>query len=271
MNKGSSAALDKWTSGALYDAWMGRWSRLIAREFIQWLGIPGGQRWLDVCCGSGMLSDAIASASFGPPASITGFDLSPGQVASARLRLGSSPAHFVLADAMALPFSNGSFDVAVCGLALNYIPDAARALREIARVTRPGATIAGYVWDYAGGAQFLRAFWDAAIAVDPEAPAFDQARRFAFCTPEGLKQLFDSSGLKNSEVQAIEIVTRFENFDDYWAPLTGGQGSAPNYLASRAEAIRERIQERVRANLPFGPDGAISMPARAWGIRAKRD
>jgi len=259
---------DKWTSGADYDQWMGRWSRLLAQEFLKWLQIPAGLRWIDVCCGSGVLSEAIAELN--APASIVGADISAEQINFASQHRARANVTFETADAMNLPFPDGRFDVAVCGLGLNYIPDPGRGLGEFCRVTRPGGTIAVYLWDYANGARFLREFWDAAISIDSEAATFDQARRFPICTPEGLHGLFQQGKLKDLRVHALEIVTSFTSFDDYWEPLLTGQGSAPNYLATRDKKIQAAIRERLRAALPASAPGAIELPARAWAVLGRR-
>ena len=260
--------MDRWTSGTDYDQWMGRWSRLLAREFLKWLSLPAGLRWIDVCCGSGIISEAIVERA--APASVVGVDASPEQTSFARQHRARLNATFETADAMALPFADAHFDVAVCGLGLNYIPNSQRALEEFCRVTRPGGTIAVYLWDYEQGARFLREFWDAAIAIDREAATFDQARRFPMCTQEGLQALFKQSKLDDPTVHPLDIVTRFTNFDDYWRPLLTGQGSAPNYLATRDQPTKTAIRERLRAALPTNVHGAIELPARAWAARARR-
>ena len=260
--------MDRWTSGAHYDQWMGRWSRLLAREFVKWLSLPAGLRWIDVCCGSGVIAEAVVECN--APASVVGIDVSPEQISFARQHRARPNVTFEIANAMALPFADASFDVAVCGLGLNYLPDPAQGLEEFCRVTRSGGTVAVYVWDYAHGARFLREFWDAAMAIDTEAAAFDQARRFSMCTPEGLQDLFERAKLENPSLHGLEIVTRFTSFDDYWDPLLTGQGSAPNYLAMRDKKIQAAIRERLRAALPANAQAAIELPARAWAIRARR-
>ncbi len=257
--------MDKWTSGAKYERWMGRWSRLVADEFVQWLATPARLAWLDVCCGSGVLSEAILERA--AAAKVCGIDASPAQIEFAQKHRGSGKAAFQAGDAGSLPFEDASFDVAVSGLGLNYLPEPQRALREMRRVVRRGGTIAGYVWDYREGARFLREFWDAAIAVDPEAPAIDQAQRFPFCTPDGLRELFESAELKPVATTALAITTRFTSFDDYWEPLLSEQGSAPNYVASRSPEVRSAIRERLRTSLPQGQGGEIVLPARAWAVR----
>ena len=167
---------------------------------------------------------------------------------------------------MALPFAEASFDVAVCGLGLNYVPDPERALLEMRRVTIPGAVIAVYLWDYAEGARFLREFWDAATAVDREALTYDQAKRFPLCNPNELRKLFEGVRLEQVKVRALDIATRFTSFDDYWQPLLTGQGSAPTYLATRDERTQKSIRERLRDSLTTDSEGAIELPARAWAV-----
>jgi SAM-dependent methyltransferase len=260
--------MDQWTSGAHYDQWMGRWSRLVAQEFLKWLDVPAGLRWLDVCCGSGMITEAIVERN--APAAVVGVDASVEQISFARQHRAYPNVSFETADAMALPFPDSSFDVVVCGLGLNYLPSPVRALEEFRRVTRLGGTIAVYVWDYAHGATFLRQFWDAAIAIDGEAATFDQAHRFPMCTQGGLRSLFEQAKLEALTSRALDVVTRFTGFDDYWEPLLTGQGSAPNYLAARDQQTQTAIRERLRAVLPANPQGAIELPARAWAIRARR-
>ena len=167
---------DRWTSGADYDQWMGRWSRLLAREFLKWLDLPHGLQWIDICCGSGVVTETIVELC--QPASIDGIDASSEQIEFARQHRAHPNVTFQTGNAMALPFADSSFDVAVCGLGLNYIPQPEQGLKEFRRVVRPEGTVAAYVWDYSEGARFLREFWDAAAAIDCEATDFDQAPPF---------------------------------------------------------------------------------------------
>jgi SAM-dependent methyltransferase len=257
-------AMDKWTSGVAYDQWMGRWSRLLAHEFLNWLNLPSNLRWLDVCCGSGVLTEAIVEHF--APARVAGVDASPQQIEFARELRARPAVTFQTGDAMALVFAEASFDVAVCGLGLNYVPEPKLALQEMRRVTVSGGVIAVYVWDYAEGARFLREFWDAAAAVDREASAHDQANRFPLCNPNELRNLVESACLDQVKVRALDITTRFTSFDDYWQPLLSGQGSAPSYLATRNERTRNAIRERLRDSLITDSDGAIVLPARAWAV-----
>jgi SAM-dependent methyltransferase len=259
---------DKWTSGAAYDQWMGRWSRLLAHEFLNWLSLPSDLRWLDACCGSGVLTEAIVDRC--APARVAGIDVSPQQIEFARVHRLRPAVSFETGDAMALPFTDSSFDVAVCGLGLNYVSEPERALQEMRRVTIPDGVIAVYVWDYAEGTRFLREFWDAAESADDEALAHDQAWRFPLCNREALGELFESVCLQHVRIGGLDISTRFASFDDYWRPLLTGQGSAPGYLATRDEHTQSAIRERLRASLTTDSEGAIQLPARAWAARGQR-
>jgi SAM-dependent methyltransferase len=260
--------MDKWTSGAAYDQWMGRWSCLLANEFLAWLSRSPNLRWLDVCCGSGVLTEAIVDLY--APAQVAGVDASSHQIEFAREHRAHPSVTFETGDAMALPFDEASFDVVVCGLGLNYVPEPEVALNEMRRVTIRQGVIAAYVWDYADGARFLRQFWDAAAAVDSEARAYDQGQRFPLCNHEALRNLFVRAGLAQVEVRSLDVITRFTSLDDYWQPLLTGQGSAPSYLATRDEVTRSAIRELLHASLPRSSGDAIELPARAWAVRGRR-
>jgi SAM-dependent methyltransferase len=150
---------------------------------------------------------------------------------------------------------------------LNFIPDQAQALREMARVTKPGGVVAAYVWDYADRMQMMRYFWDAVIALHPDAPEFDEGRRFPICRPEPLVALFQSIGLDQVAVRSIDIPTHFRNFEDYWTPFLGGTGTAPSYVMSLTEREHIELRDTLQAHLPVGSDGSIDLIARAWAVR----
>lgn len=247
---------------------MGRWSRLVAREFIAWLGVERDARWLDVGCGTGALTEAILRAA--RPVRVTAVDASAAYVATARQRAGDRRAVFAVGDALALPSPSASGDAAVSGLMLNFVPHPGRAVSEMARVVRDGGTAAAYVWDYAGRMELLRHFWDAAVALDPTAAELDEGRRFPICNAGGLDTLFRGAGLSDVEARAIDVPTGFRDFDDYWRPFLGGQGPAPGYVTSLRETARARLRDRLRHQLPTAPDGSIDLVVRAWAVRGRR-
>ncbi len=256
---------DVWAIGAAYEPYIGRWSRLVARVFVEWLGVSPGGRWIDVGCGTGALTETILAVA--SPASVEGVDPSTSYVEHAKAHVVDARARFVVGDSRELPQESVSADGVVSGLVLNFIPQPVLAVTEMARVVRPGGTIAAYVWDYADRMELLRRFWDAAIALDPRAAGVDEGRRFPICRPEMLGALFRESGLTRVEARAIDVPTVFKDFDDFWAPFLGGQGPAPTYVMSLSEDRRSRLRERIRDALPIGSDGSIALTARAWAVR----
>jgi SAM-dependent methyltransferase len=174
---------------------------------------------------------------------------------------------FDTADIRSLPYPAATFDAAVSGLVLNFVPAPLAAVQELARVTRAGGMVAAYVWDYGGEMQLMRHFWDVAVALDPSAAALDEGRRFPLCRPEPLAALWQQAGLRGVEVRAIDVPTRFRDFDDYWTPFLGAQGPAPGYVASLDRSRRAALRERIRAGLPVAEGGSINLQARAWAVR----
>jgi SAM-dependent methyltransferase len=257
---------DVWASGDRYEPYVGRWSRLVARDFVDWIAAPKGLRWLDVGCGTGALAQTVLDRA--APAEVLGVDPSDGFLANARRYVTDPRARFEIGDAQALPAGDGAFDAAVSGLVLNFVSDQAMAAREMRRAVKPGGIVAAYLWDYAGEMQMMRRFWDAAVALDPDARAKDEGVRFPLCRPEPLKALFAGAGLRDATVKAIDVPTVFKDFDDFWTPFLSGQAPAPGYCMSLSEERRAALRERLRATLPVRADGSIPLIARAFAIRA---
>jgi SAM-dependent methyltransferase len=256
-----------WGASDAYDRYMGRWSREVAPRFLAWMDAPAQHRWLDVGCGTGVLSAAILAATH--PAAILAVDTAEGFLDAARLRVTDPRASFQVGDALALPVADGAIDAAVSGLVLNFLPDKVAAVREMVRAVSPGGTVALYVWDYAGHMQIMRIFFDAATELDPGAAAFDDGIKAPICRPGPLRALFESAGLADVDVEAIDVPAAFDTFDDYWTPFLGGTGSAPKYCASLAEDERMRLRETVRQRLPTGPDGEILLAVRAFAVKGR--
>lgn len=261
-------AEDAWANGGAYDRYVGRWSRLVARDFIRQLAVPARALWLDVGCGTGTLVTTILELA--APVRIKGIDKSEAFVGLARQTIHDDRASFDVGDAQALPEASASYDAVVSGLVLNFVPKPELAAGEMLRVAKPGAVVGAYVWDYAGKMDLMRHFWDAAAALDTGAAAFQEGSRFTLCHPEPLAELFDRAGFDDVVVQAVDIDTVFRDFDDYWSPFLGGQGPAPTYAVSLPEEARAALRERIRAGLPVAPDGSIPLKARAWAVRCVR-
>lgn len=260
---------DAWEAAERYEPYVGRWSRLVAREFLDWLSVGPGRAWLDVGCGTGALTQTILDRQ--APSSVSGIDASPGFIEYARSRVrGGGIARFEVADARTLPLEAGSVDAAVSALVLNFVAEPGRAVAELSRVVRPGGIAGVYVWDYAGRMELMRHFWDAAVALDPSARDLDEGVRFPICKPEPLAKLFSDATFADIETRPIDVPTVFRDFDDYWTPFLGGQGPAPGYAMSLDESRRSVLREQIRTRLPAEADGSIHLVARAWAVRGRK-
>lgn len=256
-----------WESASAYERFMGRWSRELGRAFVTWLGVPPGRHWLEVGCGTGALTSAILE--IGRPASVVATDSSKQYVAHARAALPDHRVQFLAASADELPTRAAGYDVVASSLVLNFIPDPTAALRAMRSLAADHALVAACVWDYAGGMEFLRRFWDAAVELDPAARRYDEGERFPICSPSGLEAAFRRAGFSRIGVEALEVATRFQDFDDYWSPFVGGPGPAPGYLSSLSAQRQQDLAGRLAATLPRNRDGSIALTAKAWAARAE--
>lgn len=250
-----------------YDIYVGRWSRLVAPLFIDWLGAPGAGRWLDVGCGTGALTLAILRHA--KPAAVTGLDPARDYLAAAQADPAMRGVRFLVGSAHDLPFPDGSFDMAVIGLSLAAIPDPQRAVDELRRVLRPGGIAATYVWDFAGRMEVLRHFWDAAIALDPAAQRRDPGHQIACANPAALAALFGNGGLDAVTTEALDANCWFEDFDDYWTGFLLGEGEAARYCRELDPERRTLLRHTLRERVPAEPDGSLRLTARAWAVRGR--
>ena len=156
----------------------------------------------------------------------------------------------------------------VAGLVLNFVPEPAPAVAEMARATRPGGAVGAYVWDYSGGMQRMRSFWAAVAATDPPAAALDPSPTFAMCRPEPLAELFAAAGLGDVAVEAIDLPMAFRDLDDFWLPYTmAGASSAQRYVTGLDDDRQAALREQLRATLPVATDGSLRLVDRAWAVR----
>lgn len=259
-----SSVQDPWCGGSDYEAFMGRWSRRLAPRFVAWINVADDLHWLDVGCGTGALTGAICGEA--APASVLGCDPAEPLVEFARQSVENPVASFAVAGAGGLPGRAHGYGCVASLLALNFFPDPAAAIIEMRRLASAGGTVAACVWDYAGGAEFLCYFWDAAAAVAPAAAELGEGRRFPICHPDPLTQLFSAGGLGDVRCEALQISTRFTSFDDYWASFRGGTGPAPAFVAGLDPDRRAALGRRLETALPRDADGAIDLVARAWAV-----
>ena len=260
-------ARDAWTTGTAYERYMGRWSRLLGGAFLEWLRPAPHAHWLEIGCGTGALTSSIAELA--RPASLTACVPAAPFVEHARDALADERVSFDVAAADHLPRREGGFDFIVSGLVLNFIPQIEGAVESMRERARSGGTVAAYVWDYRGGLEFLQRFWEAAVALDPDAEQLDEARRFERWTAAAIARLFTDAGLVGVESSKLEVMTEFSDFQDYWRPFLGGTGPAPSYVASLADERRARLEIELESRLGLAHGGPIRLRASAVAVRAE--
>lgn len=265
MTASSGDQQEIFSEAQAYERFMGRWSRALAPLLVRFAGVRDGDVVLDVGAGTGALTASIAEAA--PSSRIVGIDPAAPYVAVAQAKQGSMRIGFEVGDAQKMRFDNDAFDRTLSLLVMNFIPDAARALGEMQRVTRKGGTIAAAVWDYGDGMEMLRVFWDEAIALKPDSDARDE-RHMPLCRRGELAALWKKQGLQDVAEEALTIRTRFESFDDYWSPFLQKQGPAGAYVAALSDAERVELAGRLRRRLlGVAADRPFELSARAWAVR----
>lgn len=258
------AQFDAWSAGQNYEHYMGRWSRQMAVEFLRWLAPQRRASWLEIGCGTGALTAALLADC--NPKSILAIEPSQDFITYARSMVTDKRVSFEVADAGQLPAADDTMDIVTSALVLNFISDKRAALAEMKRVLKPEGLLSFYVWDYPGGGMgFIDAFWRAAARIDEKALALDEARRFPFCTRDGLKALCQEAGLASPIVEPLEIETMFPDFEAFWRPFTLGAGPAPGYCKALSDDQRAGLKARLAETL--GADGPIRLVGRAWAVK----
>lgn len=250
-----------------YEQLMGRWSTLLARPFLAFSGLAGGERVVDVGCGTGSLTFALTEAA--DVASVDAIDFSPVFVEAAQRRNSDARIAIRQSDACALPFPDDCFDRALSLLVLHFIPAADKAVAEMCRAVRPGGVVAAAVWDHFGGLPMMRIAWDTLAALD-EGARFGRDR---YCNqpmtrPGEMRQSFLAKGLENVAETSLAIRMDYQHFQDYWAPVAAGEGPLGAYIAGLGSEALAEATAAVRAAYEAGePDGPRSFAAVAWACR----
>jgi len=255
------------SDGEGYELQMGRWSRRLAPLFIRFAGITGAVRVLDVGCGTGILSFCLAQNA--DIASVRGVDISQRYVEYANRCNGDSRLCFQVGDACALPFPDASFDCSVSMLALQFVPQAALAVREMRRVTCPGGTVAAATWDARGGLVAQRMIYDTAAMLNGNGR---RVRAAAYTRPMSrpgdLARVWHDSGLADVVEDMLTIRMDFVSFADFWTPIEGKEGPVAQYVGNLAADARAKLREMVRlAYLDGEDDGPRSYAATAWVVK----
>lgn len=243
-------------TGEAYDAFMGRYSEPLATLFADAAHVESGQAALDVGCGPGALTGILVDR-LGTD-SVSACD--PSEMFVRHCERRHPGVRVREAAAESIPFEASSFDRVLAQLVLHFVGDPQSAASEFARVTRPGGIVAACVWDFEHGMEMLRAFWDAALAVDPDAP--DEARTLRFGRAGEIADLFATAGFEHIEESTLRVSSSYRDFTELWNGLLAGVGPAGAYCVSLPEPQRERVRDAMFAELG-SPTGSFTLDAVA--------
>src|SRR5580704_13433582 len=250
------------TDGAAYDRLMAPWSRAVGQQFVDWLALPPGLRWLDVGCGTGAFTELLLGQT--NPFDVSAVDPAEDQIAYARTKPAAKHVNFRQAEAQKLPFADGEFDVAAMALVITFVPEPAQALAEMKRVVKPGGVIGTYVWDFLGKGNTQQPLREAVeamgISVLPMAGHIHSRL-------ESLNAIFTGAGLDAVSVRPIEIEISYASFDEYWTAQTGFANTVVQHMRKMSEAQVEEVKTHLREHLPRDKSGRIVY--KAWANAAK--
>ncbi|MGD9921960.1 MAG: class I SAM-dependent methyltransferase [Pseudorhodoplanes sp.] len=252
------------TDGEAYEQVMGRWSRMVGERFLDWLDVPTGMRWVDIGCGNGAFTELIVARC--APSSIFGFDPSSGQIAFARTRPGAQQADYQVAGAEALPLADDSADAAVMALVISFVTNPAKAIAEMARVTRPGGWVATYMWDLERDGVPTFHIHAAAKSLGISTGSLPNT---VVARQEVMRDLWQTAGLVSVETMVIRIPVRHESFEDYWAIQSLPVGPAGRLIQTMSPDQTEQLRTRLREIMPIAADGSIAFEAVANAIKGR--
>ena len=252
------------TDGTGYEQLMAGWTRTAGTTFLDWLAPPSGSRWLDVGCGTGVFTELVVETC--SPASVIAIDPSAAQIELACKKPVARKVDFRIADAQTLPFTDGTFDIVVSALVINFIADRPRALAEMRRVCRPGGVIAGYVWDFAAqrspNAPIRFGLQEIGVSPPPVPGAEDSE-------PEALISLLTGAKLADIAARIIDVTKSFTDFNDFWQSQTPSYNPVAKLLEALPESDRQRVLALVRARFPASANGSVTHSARANAFKAR--
>jgi SAM-dependent methyltransferase len=256
----SSPDKQMFTSADAYDRHVGRYGPALSSAHVAAAAVGPGARVLDVGCGPGALTRALAEV-IGAER-VAAVDPSAPFVDACRRRVPGADVR--VASAERLPDFGTSFDLVMSQLVVNFMSDAEAGVRAMRSAARTGGSVTSCVWDYAEGMTLLRAFWDAALEIDPEAP--DEGRTMRYCSPEELRVLWERSGLTDVRTGEVHAEAEYVDFDDLWEPFPLGLAPSGSYCAAldpeRQEGLRKAFFRRLGE-----PSGPFTLRARAWFVR----
>jgi len=259
--------MEQWDSATGYELYVGRWSRAISVEFVNWLQPRSNLKWLEIGCGTGALTQAIAENC--SPSYLLAIDKSKVYIEQARRSNNLNCISFFNKDINSFKVTD-DFDNITSGLVLNFIPDIATILKKLLKKLKSGGQLSAFVWDYAGHYQPMRFFWDAAKEVTPGAELFDPGKKFANCTENGLIGLLQELNLEDIQFSSIDKIATFNNFDDYWLPIAAAQGSVSEFINLLTPDEIAEVKQSIKRKLPIAANGQIKMVISSLAVKAQK-
>lgn len=260
---GSAAATfrSQAATAAAYDSHIGRYGPSLARAFVALAGVGPGDRVLDVGCGTGLLSAQLAEV-VGSADGVAAVDPSPAFVTACHARVPGADVRVAVAEE--LPFSDGSFDGVLSQLVVNFMTDAPAGVAEMRRVVRRAGVVGACVWDYGGEMTMLRAFWDAAVSLAPDAVSVGE-QSMQYCSAGELAALWEGAGLTSVRTAELRPTVRYDGFDQLWSGFLAGVAPSGAYVASLPVSAREALRAAFFEQLG-SPSGSFELSPRAWAV-----
>jgi ubiquinone/menaquinone biosynthesis C-methylase UbiE len=257
------------TNAENYNHGTGRLSRQLAPLFADFVGVQDGDQVLDVGCGTGSLAFSVAENR--RISRIVGIDPSAGFIEYVRSQSTDARLEFQVGDAQNLLFPEASFDKSMALLVIGFFSDAARAVREMRRVTKPGGVVAACWWDVGRDNEFHQRIWDAIISLDPTVRR-PTGGAMAYGSPDALSSLWNAVGLTNVEVSGLEFPYESESFEHFLRyQYLQGQGGPAAYVVALPEDRREALKQRFRQDvLGNRPKGSFTIKTKVWGVKGAK-
>jgi SAM-dependent methyltransferase len=186
-------------------------------------------------------------------------------LAFARTRPASRIAKFTQGDAMALPFADKSFDVAVMALVIFFVPNPAKGIAEMVRAVRAGGSVAAYAWDMYGGGFPWDSVQSELLALGQKIvypPSADASRI------DTMRQLWANAGMADVETRQITVQRTFQDFDEFASIGLNTPSIGPIVRAMPPSEV-DKLKARLRDRLPGDADGRITYSARANAVKGR--
>jgi SAM-dependent methyltransferase len=253
------------TDADAYEHFMGRWSARLAEPFLDFAGVKPGDKTLDVGCGTGTTSLALADRG----AITVGMDASETYLEGARHLRPHPNVTYERGDACHLEYPTASFDACVSTLVIDVIPEVDRVAAEMRRVTRPGGVVACGTFDFWGGLSVLDLVLDTGSVLDAGIRSLRaQIKARPIVWANGQADLWRQVGLVDVVEVPIVLSCDYSGFEDYWSSISTGPTRVAQHLTASPSGLRREVEHHVRAGYLAGlPDGARSFAVVVRAVR----